>query len=178
MPDWVVVKQLILQSHGQAAVERGFSINWQVDADNITGPTITAHRLVCGYVNAVGGVLNVDSFDKQLVILCSSACQKYFAHLEDGKKKNVIGERSKKCKCVEEEVESLKKKKVAHEKDIESLTTDADNLAVKAEKDLNLSVIMKSDALRCAFKEKNWWTISGHPAVKRQTVGVEELSMK
>lgn len=151
---WVVVKQLMLLSHGQAAVERGFSVNRQVEADNISGQTIISRRLVCSYVNLVGGILNVDVSNKQLLISCSSACQKYCAHLEDQKKATATDERNRKRKCVEDEVESLKKKKVAYEKDVESLTTDVDNLALRAEKEVNVSLITKSNAMRRAAKEK------------------------
>ena len=151
---WAVVKQLLLLSHGQAAVERGFSVNRQVEADNMTGQTLIARRLVCDHVNACGGVMNVDVTSKQLLISCSSARHKYFAHLEDEKKKHGNDERNRKRKCIEDEVDSLRKKKVAYEKDVESLTTDADNLAVKAEKEANVTLITKSNAMRRGAKEK------------------------
>jgi len=49
----------------------------------------------------------------------------------------------------------LKKRKVAVETDIESLTKDADDFAEKAEKQHKVTLISKSNAMRRAVKEKN-----------------------
>jgi len=43
---------------------------------------------------------------------------------------------------------------VAVEQDIQSLTKDADEFAVKAEKEHKLTLITKSNAMRCAAKKK------------------------
>jgi len=83
---WGVVKQILLLSHGQASVERGFSINRQVEVENILGETVTARQIVCDTVGALGGVLNFDVSSRKLLISCSSACHKYVTYLEDQKK--------------------------------------------------------------------------------------------
>ena len=55
-----VVKMLLVLSHGQATVERGFSINKQVETDNLTEQSLVAKRTICDYVNFVGGIEHVD----------------------------------------------------------------------------------------------------------------------
>ena len=61
----------------------------------------------------------------------------------------------RKRKALEDEVASLKKRKVAVETDIESLTKDADDFAEKAEKQHKVTLISKSNAMHRAVKEKN-----------------------
>ena len=53
-------------SHGQATVERGFSVNKQTETDNLACDTFEAQRLVCDHVAAVGGIQNIDVKNKQL----------------------------------------------------------------------------------------------------------------
>ena len=51
-----VVKLLLVLSHGQSTVERGFSINKEMEVENLKEHTIIAERLVCDHVRNVGGI--------------------------------------------------------------------------------------------------------------------------
>ena len=55
----VVIMVLVL-SHGQAAVERGFSVNKEIEVENMKQQTLIAHRVICDHVTNVEGILNVD----------------------------------------------------------------------------------------------------------------------
>ena len=55
-----VVKLILILSHGQATVERGFSVNKEVEVENLKEHTLVGQRIVCDHVNSVGGVLKVD----------------------------------------------------------------------------------------------------------------------
>ena len=57
---WQVVK------HEQAAVERGFTVNEQVEAENLDTSTVAAKCLICDHMHAIGGLMNVDIHNKQL----------------------------------------------------------------------------------------------------------------
>ncbi|XP_028296859.1 uncharacterized protein LOC114458643 [Gouania willdenowi] len=46
---WAFCKKLLILSHGQATVERGFSINKEVESDNLKEDTVVTRRLVCDY---------------------------------------------------------------------------------------------------------------------------------
>jgi len=46
-------------SHGQAMVERGFSINKEVESYNLKEDIFWARRVICDHVNAFGGILKV-----------------------------------------------------------------------------------------------------------------------
>ena len=54
------VKVILILSHEQAAVERGFSVNKELEVENLKEHTLVAQRIVCDHVNSVGGVLKVE----------------------------------------------------------------------------------------------------------------------
>ena len=58
---WSVVKMALLLSHGQATVERGFSVNRQVDDDNLYADTFHCRRLICDTVSYYGGIYAIDT---------------------------------------------------------------------------------------------------------------------
>ena len=56
---WSVLKKLLLLSHGQASVERGFSINKDVSDTNIKGTNLVARRVVKDHLSKIRGSQNV-----------------------------------------------------------------------------------------------------------------------
>ncbi|KAI2647221.1 Zinc finger protein 474 [Labeo rohita] len=85
---WGFCKKLLLLSHGQATVERGFSINKEVETCNMQEETMVTHRLVCDYVNICGGLLNVP-ISKELLASAASARSRYRIHLDQQKAKKI-----------------------------------------------------------------------------------------
>jgi len=108
---WQVVKQVLVLSHGQAAVEHGFSVNKQVKAENSDTSTVAAKRLICDHMRVIGGLMNVDIHNKQLHVSCSTALQRYFTYLDDQKKITEDEGKSHKRKAIADEVDDLKSKK-------------------------------------------------------------------
>lgn len=53
---WHVVKLLLVLSHRQATVERGFSVNRQVAVQNLQELSNISQRIVCDAVGKVGGI--------------------------------------------------------------------------------------------------------------------------
>jgi len=47
---WNVVRMLLVLSHGQAAVERGFSINKQAEEVHLQAETFVAKRIICDHM--------------------------------------------------------------------------------------------------------------------------------
>lgn len=74
-----VVKVCLILSHGQANVERGFSVNKKVEVENIKEESIISQPLIC-IISRGGGVLNVP-ISKELLNSCSHARQKYVQDL-------------------------------------------------------------------------------------------------
>jgi len=136
---------LLLLSHGQASIERGFSVNKQIELDNLAEDTFVAKRIICDHVTSVGGLQNSDASNKLAV---SSARQKYMSYLEGEKKKKECSGRGQKCKLLNDETDEFKKKKRCLQTDIDSLTTSADEYAEKAGQTHQVSCITKSNSFR------------------------------
>jgi len=99
---WLVVKMVLLLSHGQATVERGFSVNRQVDDDNLHADTFCCRRLICDTVAYYGGVYAIDTSIKALLLSCSSAWNKYQPDLEQKKKDAMKDTVTQKRKAVDD----------------------------------------------------------------------------
>ncbi|KAJ8368824.1 hypothetical protein SKAU_G00088520 [Synaphobranchus kaupii] len=84
---WHVVKMLLVLSHGQASVERGFSINKELIVENQKEASLVAQRLIVGHIRSVGSVTNVQ-LTKELLISVSGARQRYHSYLDDQKRAN------------------------------------------------------------------------------------------
>lgn len=153
---WEFCKKLLLLSHGQATVERGFSVNKEVETCNMQEDTMIAQRLVCDYVGVCGGVHKVP-ISKELLTSAASARSRYRLHLEEQKRKKITDTQAQKRKAAEEIIEELKKKKQTLQQVSSSLHKDADQLAEEAEGKsgtLMAQLITKSNTLRKRYKEK------------------------
>ena len=71
-----VVKIVLVLSHGQAAVEREFSVNKEIEVENMKQQTLVAHRFICDHVTNVEGILNVD-LNKDLLLSARMSRQRY-----------------------------------------------------------------------------------------------------
>lgn len=153
---WDVCKKLLLLSHGQATVERGFSINKEVETCNMQADTIIAHRQVCDYVEMCGGVCKVP-ITKELLNSVSSARSRYRAHLEEERKKKQKTEQGRKRKRAEDDIETVKKKRKTLTDICQSLSDEADKLSEQAEKKSGVrmaELVTKSNAMRKRMREK------------------------
>ena len=65
---WNVVRMLLVLSHGQTAVERGFSINKQAEEVHLQDETFVAKRIICDHVRYVGGIDQVNVACRQLLL--------------------------------------------------------------------------------------------------------------
>ena len=148
-----VVKMLLLLSHGQSSVERGFSVNRQVEDDNMKEKSFVAQKMICDYVNSVGGLKNV-SINKALLLSAAGARQKYLSYLDEQSRQKKSREILLKRKSTLDELEELKAKKKRVEKAKDSLVKSAEDYAEKAESTGKLELISKSNSMRRTAKQK------------------------
>ena len=66
---------LLVLSHGQATVERGFSINKEVIVENQHVESLVARRLIKDYIHVVKGVENVDISRSMIVSVRDARAQ-------------------------------------------------------------------------------------------------------
>ncbi|XP_063730464.1 uncharacterized protein LOC134858472 isoform X2 [Eleginops maclovinus] len=156
-PDlWAFCKTLLLLSHGQASVERGFSVNKEIETENMQEETLVAHRLVYDYVAIHGGVTKVP-LTPDLMKSVMAARSRYRVHLDEQRKKKETETQGKKRAHAEEQLQDLKVKRDSLHKVTESLGKEADELAEQAEGKAGSKMahlISKSNALRRAAKDK------------------------
>jgi len=151
---WSVVKMVLLLSHEQATVERGFSANRQVDDDNLHADTFCCRRLICDTVAYYGGNSGMDTSNKALLLSCSSAWHKYQLDLEQKKKDAMKDTVTRKRKAVDGDIQSLKRRKLELSTDIDFLTASANHLAYKAESSHDMSILVKSSAIHKACRKR------------------------
>lgn len=149
---WNVVKILLVLSHGQASIERGFSVNKELIVENQRERSLVAQRLIVDHVRSVGGVTKVE-ITKELLLSAAGARQKYHGYLDEEKRKKEQQAVDLKRKAFTDELEDLKKR-ARMEVDICALEKSADEYAEKAESSGNLTLISKSNSFRRTAKEK------------------------
>ena len=119
--------QVVVLSHGQAAVKCGVSVNKEVETENLDTSTVAAKRLICDHMRVIGGLMNVDIHNKQLHVSCSTARQRYFTYLDDEKKMTEDEGKGLKRKAIADEVDDLESKKQKLQRDKDSVTAAADD---------------------------------------------------
>jgi hypothetical protein len=149
---WAVIKQLLLLSHGQASVERGFSVNKEVTVENMKEHTLVACRQIAQHVHTAGGV---DHFPvtKELLLHASGARKKYQDYLDKICKEAEDAEKGRKRKA-EDAVADLRAKKMTLERDIQHLRTRAEGLYESAERLQQLPLLSEANALKHKATEK------------------------
>ncbi|XP_041924790.1 uncharacterized protein LOC121688939 [Alosa sapidissima] len=153
---WTFIQKLLLLSHGQATVERDFSINKEVEVCNIQEDTLVGHRIVCDYVSLHGGVTKVP-LTPELLASVSSARSRYRIHLETERQRKESEAQGLKRKAVEEDLEQLKKTRLTLQAVAQNLVQDADKLSEQAETKHGskmAELIAKSNAFRRSHKDK------------------------
>ena len=90
-----VVKLILILSHGQATVERGFSVNKEVEVENLKEHTLVAQRIVCDHVSSVGGVLKVE-LSKPLLLSVKMSRQRYEKYLDQEREKKKLNRNGQK----------------------------------------------------------------------------------
>ena len=150
---WTIVKNLLILSHGQATVEKGFSINRQIMVENMKEASFIAQRSIHDHLLNIGG-MDALVINRALLASAANGHKRYVAHLEDERRKVAESARGTKRRAVQEEINEVQKKVKVIQATIESMKGDADKLADKAESTGSLVFLMKSNASRRSAKEK------------------------
>ena len=133
---WPVIKKLLVLSHGQASVERGFSANKQCNDVNLQKESLVARRIIKDHVKSIGGIANF-TVTKGLEKDCSDAYRRYQDSLRLKKILKGESERSIKRKAVQDEVRVLKRMKTEIEDVKNDLQNDSDKCMRNADKEKN-----------------------------------------
>ena len=152
---WPVLRQLLLLSHGQATVERSFSINKNVTTQNLSENALNARRIIVDHIRHVGGIQGM-VITKELLQSVQHSRHRYEDHLEENRRNSARSAAEQKRKLAEEEVLHLKKRIKTLHNDKQSLLQQADEMCIQAEDERSLDLIVHANALRkhAAHKDK------------------------
>ena len=131
---------LLIPSHGQATVKRGFSVNRQVMVENLKERSFIAQWTIHNHLSHIGG-LDALVIDKQLLSAAASGRRKYTEYLERQRAKSAKGV---KRKALSDEITALEKRQKTVQCAMVSMTTHADTLSKQAEAQNDMTLIMKS----------------------------------
>ena len=104
---WSVVRLLLVLSHGQASVERGFSINKYASTANQHEESLVARRVVRDHINYVGGIREFE-VTPDLIKECKNASRRYKAHLEAKKREKELQQKETQKDCIQKQIEAKK----------------------------------------------------------------------
>ena len=97
-------------SHGNAALERGFSVNGEMLVENLREETLVARRIVHDSVTKAGGLSSL-TITKQLLLSMKNVHGRWKNNMDERKKKQIEEEKTKSEKRkVEREEKELKSK--------------------------------------------------------------------
>ena len=150
---WLVVRRLLLLSHGQATVERGFSINKQCTDDNISERSIKSRRLIKDHIASVGGLECVE-ITPELLKSAAAARTKYQESLRSLKVAKEKAGQQQKRKAAEADLANLNKRRKGLEDDITALDKSSEELYLRAETSRNITLVTRANNDRKRMREK------------------------
>ena len=93
---WSVCELALVLWHGQASVERGFSVNKELVVENQSEQTLAARRIIKDHVIHVNGVTNVEIHN--MVSVARNARARYTNYLAQQKEEQEAEKQNKKKK--------------------------------------------------------------------------------
>ena len=147
---WVTMQLILTLSHGQATVERGFSVNKEVLAPNLQETSLVAMRLVCSSMQVAKCKIVDFVVNDALRSSCAHARNRYQMYLMERKAEQERTEKGQKRKALMEELTSAKKAS-------KKLVNTADKKAKEAEKQKDSTamkaLLVESNAARSRSEE-------------------------
>ena len=128
-----IVKTLIL-SHGQAQVERGFSINSLLLVENLNNESLIAQRIVTDHMRQKGLQSYQLNITQKLLKHVKCARSRYFSAQNERAQCNVENKRQLDIQEIEKEIVSTSEHILLLEPTISHLNKEPDLVAFEAEK--------------------------------------------
>ena len=147
---WDVMRTLLILSHGQVSMEKGFSINRQVVVENLKERSFIAQRIIHDHLLHVGG-LDALIVDKPLLPAAASGRRKYIERQRADKAKAAKGV---KRKALSDDITAMEKRQKIVQSAMVSMNKDADTLSEQAEAKNDMTLVMKSNVYRRSAKVK------------------------
>lgn len=170
---WSIVQKMLILCHGQACIERGFSVNKSVAEVNMSKSTLIAFRKVYDALKQMECKVHDIPVSKQMLESCRHARKRYDQYLAEQKRTADATAKQNKQKLLQIELESCKKRKQQLEKSAKMLVDEADELYTEAEKKNKMLLVSKANALKRKAKEKEEEVLAA-----QQEIGQIEKKLK
>ena len=168
---WNVFRMMLVISHGQAHIERGFSVNKDIANDNMKEESFVAHRRVYHGVTSSGYELHELPVTKEMLTLCKQSRQKYHEYRENQKKLKQLTKQEEEKKQLTSQLKEEQRTKEITEAEEKNLIRRADELCEKAERQHQWNLVVEANALRARGKEKR-------KALEEISSKIEEIQKK
>lgn len=150
-----VLKLILTLSHGQASVERGFSLNNNAIKTNMSPESLVAKRIIKDHMIANNLKPHTIEITKQIIRAFKSGRQKYSLHLEEEKKKKEKSELQIKAQHIAADIDKIRVLQKQKQKAVEMMEKEVVECMEKAEKnnDTCMSYVIKSNGLKRKSQE-------------------------
>ena len=147
-----VVKIILTLSHGQASVERGFSINKSLVKVNMKEETIVAKKIIRDYMLA--NLLK--PYTREVNSFLLTARQKYREHIEEAKKLTESNQEESEKQSLTHEINSYQKECDRLKKICQVLEKDFVRLVNEGEEKKDFDFIFKVTAIKRKCEDKEF----------------------
>ena len=130
---WDIFKMLLIISHGQASVERGFSVNKDMLIENLHEKAVVALRTVHDSISTLEDHFTKLPLTPAMKCHVMSARMRYGQYLVEQKRESLKEQQRKKRKGVQLSIREAEKQKSKVDTSINILGKEADDLAKSAE---------------------------------------------
>ena len=105
-----ILKSNFTVSHGQASMERGFSLNNSVNQTNIAPETISSKHLIKDYILANKITVDNVNITRDMIKAYTKLHMLYVQHLEEEKKKKLLSEAEVQASAISSDIDLLPQK--------------------------------------------------------------------
>ena len=149
-----ILELVFVLSHGQADIEIGFSLNKNLLKQNMEALTITSRRKIKDYLLCNEIKLNTYTITSKMLESVQLSRQKYEVYLQENKSKIKQDEKQKQIALIEDDIGRINERIELVNKTVSLLDDEFILLKKKAEKDNNISLIPKANAMKRKSSEK------------------------
>ena len=148
-----VFKLIFTLSHGQAAVERGFSINNNVLLTNMKEETMVARKMICDHMRANNLKPDTININTDIIKAARGAAMKWKLAQEDERKAKESNEKDLRKEILSTDMEKLRVRCEQMKKTIKMLETDYGECLELADKTKDMSYVSKGVGLKRKCEE-------------------------
>lgn len=145
---WEVFKLILVLSHGQAPVERSFSVNDDIQSTNMKQQTLCAIKMVHDALKSQDIKLHQYDITDKMLQYCSQARAKYNHYILSSQEEKKKEAEKRKRGDDEEKYQDAKKRLKMMEDEVNSFLKEADKKAKESLKKQDFNLLAQSVALR------------------------------